>query len=74
MRYPRYNEYTFLENVYASTYNLNKIQSHVDAHKGFDWRHLMYTLNFNYKDNVKIKTLTPFLPKTLSPSIFFICG
>ena len=74
MRYPRYKEYTFLENVYASTYNLNKIQSHVDAHKGFDWRHLMYTLNFNYKDNVKIKTLTPFLPKTLSPSIFFICG
>ena len=74
MRYPRFKEYDFFENIYASTYNIDKISHHIDAHKGFDWRHLLYTLNYYYDDNVEVKTLFPLLPKTLSPSVFFICN
>ena len=73
MRYPRYKEYSFSENFFASFYNVSKFPHHIDAHKGFDWRHLEYSLRFYFKNKVKIKTLFPFLPKTFSPSIFLVC-
>jgi len=72
--YPRYKEYTLIETLNASFYRLDKIAYHIDAHKGFDWRTLDYSLRFYFKDNVKVITLFKFLPNFLSPSIFFKCN
>lgn len=72
MGYVRYKEYSLTETFNAFFYRLHKIKSHYDGHKGFDWRVLHYTLRYYFK--VKVIT-SPFLfiPKSFSPSIFFIC-
>ena len=73
MGYPRYKEYSFVESIYATLYRIDKISSHIDAHKGFDWRTLEYSLRYNFKDKVKVFTIYNFIPRFLSPSIYFKC-
>ena len=72
MGYIRHKEYTFLETIMATIYRLDYIKPHIDEHKGFDWRVLLYNLRFFF--DVKILT-SPFnfIPTFISPSIFFIC-
>ena len=74
MRYPRHKEYTWKETFSASLYDLDKVGIHHTAHKGFDWRWLAQTI----RQNMKIDSITtsPFniIPRSLSPSIGFICS
>tara|TARA_Y100000389_G_scaffold205131_1_gene263736 strand:+ start:6106 stop:6813 length:708 start_codon:yes stop_codon:yes gene_type:complete len=73
MGYPRYKEYSFIESVYATFYRIDKMKPHIDAHKGFDWRTLEYSLRYNFKNKVKVFTIYKLVPKFLSPSIYFKC-
>jgi hypothetical protein len=70
--YKRDFEYSFIETLKLSLYMFNRLPPHTKYHKNFYWRHLYYTL-YTYFD-VNIKTsLNNFLPKSLSPTICFIC-
>ena len=73
MGYFRYKEYKISETLYSSLYLIDKIDPHYDGHKGFDWRMLYYTLRYFY--NVQIHTSPfKFIPKLISPTIFFACN
>ena len=71
MRYVRHKEYTLKETIYSTLYLTNNIKPHTDGHKGFDWRVLYYNLRF-YFDTVLITSPIRIVPRSLSPSIFFI--
>lgn len=73
MGYFRYKEYKISETLYSTFYLIDKIEPHYDGHKGFDWRILNYTLRYFY--DVQIYT-SPFrfIPKMISPTIFFGCS
>lgn len=74
MGYIRHTEYTWRETFYAGTWQLDKVDAHGIGHKGFDWRWLYQTIRVNNKSVKLLSTPLRWLPKTLSPSLFFICS
>ena len=73
MGWKRYKEYNWRETMASTFYNLDKVGRHGTRHKGFDWRWLAQTLRQNCK--IEKITTSPFniIPKSISPSIGFIC-
>lgn len=73
LRYMRHKEYSMKDTLYASLGMMEKVKTHGVGHIGFDYRWLLSILKQNF-DNVKIQT-SPFrwVPRWLSPSIYFIC-
>ena len=72
MGYFRYKEYKVSETLYSTFYLIDKIEPHYDGHKGFDWRMLYYTLRYFYNVNIFTSPFK-FIPKIISPTIFFAC-
>ena len=73
MGYMRHKEYSWRETIAAACYDLDSVERHHVAHKGFDWRWLAQTL----RQNCRIVEITrsPFnvIPTSFSPSIGFLC-
>jgi SAM-dependent methyltransferase len=73
MGYIRHTEYTWRETFFAGIYKLDRIEAHTNGHKGFDWRWLAQTLRHNMVICKTYSSPVSWLPKILSPSLFFIC-
>lgn len=73
MRYPRHREYTWRETLHAGFYDLDGVRRHDVGHRGFDWRWLAQTLRQNLRIVETTTSPVPLMPRTLSPSIGFIC-
>jgi len=71
--YVRHREYTWPETFYAGIFQLNRIPAHGTGHKGFDWRWLAQTIRHNMKITRMLSSPFPWLPKTLSFSVVFVC-
>ena len=46
--YKRDHEYSFADTLNATFYRFNKLSPHIDCHKGLDWRHTAYLLNYYF--------------------------
>ena len=73
MGYTRHKQYSWAETFHAAFYNLDKVGVHGISHKGFDWRWLAQTLRHNVKIVEKYTSPSQFVPKSISPSIGFLC-
>lgn len=71
--YIRHKEYSWRDTLYASVFNLDKIETHKTGHKGFDWRWLAQTIRHNMSITKIYTTPFRFLPRIFSFSIIFIC-
>jgi SAM-dependent methyltransferase len=73
MGYIRHKEYKWSETFFAGIFDLERVGTHGTSHKGFDWRWLAQTIRHNMKIARIYSTPLGWLPKTLSPSIIFVC-
>ena len=73
MGYQRSKDYSLIETIYATTYNLDKIKRVYDDHKCFDWRWLAHSLRLNVDIIEKTTSPSNLIPTFISPSIGFIC-
>lgn len=74
MGYTRHKEYKWSETFFAGIFNLDMVETHGTTHKGFDWRWLAQTIRHNMKITRIHSTPIDWLPKTMSPSIIFVCA
>jgi hypothetical protein len=72
MGYMRHTEYKWSETLYAGLYQLDKVETHGNGHKGFDWRWLAQTIRHNRKITQTLSSPFRWLPKTFSVSVIFI--
>ncbi len=71
--YIRHREYKWSETMYAGLFNFDRVETHSTGHKGFDWRWLAQTIRYNMKISHTYSNPLPWLPKTLSFSLIFVC-
>jgi SAM-dependent methyltransferase len=72
MGYRRHREYRIEDTLNAGFHRLERLRAHGTGHLGFDWRWLLSVLKQRYTVEVRTSPL-PFVPRSLSPSIFFYC-
>jgi len=72
MGYTRHLEYRWADTVNAALGRLERLPPHAGGHKGFDWRWLLSVLKQHYDVEVRTSPYR-FVPRSLSPSIFFDC-
>lgn len=73
MGYVRHKEYSWLETWYAATFQMERLPLHQTGHIGFDYRWLASIIQQNFHI-VKVGTSPfDFIPRFLSPSIYFYC-
>jgi SAM-dependent methyltransferase len=67
-----HREYRIEDTLNAGFNRLERLRAHGTGHLGFDWRWLLSVLKQRYTVEVRTSPL-PFVPRSLSPSIFFYC-
>ena len=72
MGYVRHREYRLTDTLNAALDRLERLPPHGTGHLGFDWRWLLSVLKQRYQVDVRTSPF-PFMPRSLSPSIFFYC-
>lgn len=73
MGYSRHKEYTWRETCLAATYQVERVTRHYTGHIGFDWRWLLKVIHQYFNINKIGTSPVGFLPRFLSPSIYFYC-
>ena len=73
MRYVRHQEYTWPETFSAAVYKLEQVEPHGTGHKGFDWHWLLAVINQKFKIFKVGTSPWNFIPRFVSPSIYFYC-
>ncbi len=73
MGYIRHKEYTWMETLNAALYRLEKVTPHGVGHIGFDYRWLAAVINQKFIIEKIGTSPWNFIPKSLSPSIYFYC-
>lgn len=73
MGYTRFKEYSLSDTLNAAIFRLEKLPKHETGHIGFDWRWLLSVLKQRFiVTNIGTSPFS-FIPRFLSPSIYFYC-
>lgn len=72
MGYVRHRDYRLKDTLNAAFGRMERLPPHGRSHIGFDWRWLLSVLKQRYRVDVRTSPY-PFVPRSLSPSIFFYC-
>lgn len=65
--------YTWSETLHAGRYHLERVSPHATGHVGFDWRWLAAVINQKFVISKIGTSPWGFIPRCISPSIYFYC-
>lgn len=73
INYDRHKEYNLKDTFFSGIGMFHLVREHKAGHRGFDWRKLYKLINKNYEVSAILTSPYKFVPKMLSPSIYFVC-
>ena len=73
MGYVRHQEYTWAETLASCAYKLEQVEPHGTGHKGFDWHWLLAVIHQKFQIFKVGTSPWNFIPRFISPSIYFYC-
>ncbi len=73
VRYDRHLEYSWKDTFFSGLGLFHYVRQHEAGHRGFDWRNLSKLINASYKIEKIYSSPYKYIPKPLSPSIYFLC-
>ena len=73
INYDRHKEYNLKDTFFSGIGMFHLVREHAAGHRGFDWRKLYKLINKNYQVSEILTSPYNFMPKILSPSIYFVC-